>query len=277
MKKTLLISLILLTQLLTACNGNQIIETHIDENSIEQINFEELGYEPCETSFSDNLLWVTKTESNYAQRSIYYGCIDKNINFVIPFTTQYAEVQPFSDGRAWVKPADELANTGIGNWKVIDTQGTVICEFEEIRDGCHTAFSEGYCLVELDHIGDTRTAVLKKDGTLIELNKEEVPSFSPFNAYERHLFKDGMALCISKHNDEMYYIKTDGSVFVLKDLGVSRVSDFYNLNITGAGDFENGIAPITFTGADGLMYHVNINKNGNMVEEPRLSSIYNLK
>lgn len=276
MKKTLLISLMLLVVLLTACNESQTKETYINENSIEHINFEELGYEPCEASFSDNLLWVTKTESNYATRSVYYGCIDKNMNFLIPFTTQYSEVQPFSDGRAWVKPADELVNADIGNWKVIDTSGTVICEFEEIGDRSHTAFSEGYCLVELDYIWGT-PAVLKKDGTLIELNKEEIPSSSPFNAYERHLFKDGMALCVSEHDDEMYYIKTDGSVFVLKDLGVSRVPDFYNLNITGAGDFENGIAPITFTGVDGLMYHVNIDKNGNMVEEPRLSSIYNMK
>jgi len=259
---------ILLVLCFTSCGKNTYDEIS-NENSIEGIDFSALGCEPYESTFYDDALWVTKTESDYSKSITYFGCIDKDSNIIVPFTDKFAEVQSFSDDRAWVKFNDERKNMNAANWGIIDKSGNIIRKFDVVFKGQHTKFSEGYCLAE----GTAELApplyVVHKNGDLIQIDRDAVPQGSPFNISTINVFKDGYVLCEDETYDHhLYYIKTDGSLLILKENGRSPLADFKNLNIYHATDFDDGQARVDFKGADGLHYSVHIDGNGNMIDTP---------
>lgn len=203
-----------------------------------------------------------------------YRAIDKSGNYL---TGTYKEAESFSDDVAWVK-------NSLGNWMVIDKSDNEVFTYEEY-DGVlkFSQFSEGKCIVVLseNNYGKKGTYVLDKSGDLIPL---EVDAISHSLEIGLGKFENGYALCGDKWGEvngnvfcNLVYVKPDGSVLALKTgnggglLAQRHYSApaFENIEICAAGNFVDGKANIIFVGKDELYYKIQIDENGNFINEPK--------
>lgn len=302
--KLAIITLLLISTIIsiTSCSSGVI------KNSTPKINYEHLDCEAA-GEFHEGVQWVTRRRVTYNSDDILYGLIDTKGNFLIEMTSEYTDVDSFYNDVAWVKVGknqyraiDKNGNylteiyketyhfsDGVawvknsnGNWKVIDKNDNDVFKYEEY-DGVlkFSQFSEGKCIAVLSQnsYGKEAAYVLDKSGDLIPLETQIY-----FYNYSMELgqFENGYARCYCKSGgtekffSDLVYVKNDGSVLVLKNSSWGLWAEEYysapafeNTKICAAGNFENGKANIIFKGKDELYYKIQIDENGNFLDEPK--------
>ncbi len=203
-----------------------------------------------------------------------YRAIDKNGNYL---TGTYKEAERFSDDVAWVKNSS-------GNWLVVDKNDNEVFTYEEY-DGVlkFSQFSEGKCIVVL-----SQNDYGKEAAYVLDKNSDLTPLDTHISWYDLDIglgpFINGYARCGNKWGEvngnvfcNLVYVKTDGSVLALKtgSGGGLLAQRFYsapafeNIEICAAGNFADGKANIIFVGKDELYYKIQIDENGNFINEPK--------
>ena len=218
-------------------------------------------------SFYNDAAWVEVGNNQYR-------AIDKSGNYL---TGIYTEAERFSDDVAWVKNLN-------GTWMVIDKNDSEVFTYEAY-DGIlkFSQFSEEKCIVVLseNNYGKEAAYVLDKNSNLTPLETH-------INWYDLDIglgsFENGYALCGNKWGEvngnvfcNLIYVKTDGSVLALKtgSGGGALARRYYsapafeNIEICAAGNFVDGKANIIFEGKDQLYYKIQIDENGNFINEPK--------
>ena len=314
-KKKILTSILLLIFSIfavTACShgGRSKNRLKAPEINYEQLNCRAVG------DFKDGVQWVTRREVSYNQDENLYGLIDTKGQFLIEMTNEYIEVDSFYDDAAWVKVgnnqyraidkngryltgtyeevhifSDDVAWVkSSGDWMVIDKNDNPIFTYDRVGNNklsVFTDFSEGKCLVVLpvNEYGKDISYILDKNGNLLPLDID-ISKYDYDVLHETFYlgkFVNGFARCGDKTfrtaGDAfrtLFYIKSDGSVLVLKKgdriLGgheYSSAPDFENIEILAAGNFADGKANIIFEGKDELYYKVQIDEYGDFVSEPK--------
>lgn len=304
MKKTkfVVISLLLISAMLviTSCSSG-------GKDSTPKINYEKLNCRAV-GEFNDGVQWVTREEVTYNSDVTLYGLIDTKGDFLIEMTSEFTDVDSFYNDAAWVQVgnnqyraidkngkyltgtykevehfSDDVAwvKNSSGNWLVVDKNDNEVFTYEEY-DGVSrfSQFSEGKCIVFLyqNNYGKEAAYVLDKSGNLIPLDTTHISS-----DIDLGLFVNGYARCGNKWGEvngnvfcNLIYVKTDGSVLALKTgsgggLLARRYYSapaFENIEICAAGNFEDGKANIIFKGKDELYYKIQIDENGNFLDDP---------
>ena len=279
----------------------------VDTNKPPKINYEKLGCEAV-GDFSEGVQWVTRNELTYNSDIQLYGLIDENGNFLIEMTSEYTDVEPFFNDAAWVevgtnqyraidKRGNYLTETyketynfsdGVawvknssGDWLVVDKNGNEVFTYEEY-DGVvrFSQFSQGKCIVVLSEntYGKKAAYVLDKSGDLVPIQTNVISEILDISIGP---FVNGYARCANKWNEDIFcnlvYVSTDGSVLAIKTGSGGGITAkryysapaFENIEVCAAGNFENGKANIIFEGKDELYYKIQIDQNGNFLDEPK--------
>lgn len=220
----------------------------------------------------DGLMWVEKSDYTGKQ----YGYIDYKGNIVIPFTSEIVEPGDFKHGYAIVSYEQDVMRNGI--YAVINTKGEAIFEFENHGASLHYQSANGnIVLIDINLIDDSYSSpkdyiLCSKTGKVVEIVEESCSFYTPRSMY----YSDGLLRTyrtdwdVPNNNNDVGYIEVvtfydENGEFALR---IDTNSSEYYKSLMYVDDFINGKADVYFWGLDSNYYKVQIDKNGEWVNDP---------
>lgn len=261
--------LVILLFFLTGCgNKNNTVTNNESKNDVSESSLSNIGsqsqvdlseYDDYGSFFGDDLnnqiAWVCKSDYNGRR----YGYINSKGEFVIPLSTEIMTLTNTSDILNNYQDGKVVVSTTNQEIIIYDTKGEVVTKYEN-AGGAHESknLSNGNILITGQGLYPDAYMYIASNNEIIKL-----PYTDPITCQGN--YSDGLLAC-EVEGKGIIYLDEQGN----EKLRIDTSDNSAYMAVLEGSSFENGKATITFQGRDYKKYEVNIDKNGEWLDEPIL-------